>query len=102
MNFQPMLDQWPLIARGIQVTLVTAFLASGLSITFGALLGVLSQLEYAPVYRLTRAFVYFFRGVPLLVLLFLSYYALPSLGLVLPGLLAGILAFGINSVGYMT
>jgi His/Glu/Gln/Arg/opine family amino acid ABC transporter permease subunit len=102
MRFQPLFDQLPLLAAGLQVTVITWLLASLLSVVIGVLLGIWSQLGDQRVYVLIRAFVYFFRGIPLLVLLFLAYYALPAFGLNLPGTVAGILAFGLNSGGYMT
>jgi His/Glu/Gln/Arg/opine family amino acid ABC transporter permease subunit len=102
MRFQPILDQWQLIVGGIQVTLISAFFASLICIVVGMLLGVLSQFGHSGVYRVVRAFVYLFRGTPVLVLLFLAYYALPTFGLNLPGMVAGILTFGLNTGAYMT
>jgi polar amino acid transport system permease protein len=42
------------------------------------------------------------RGTPLLVQIFFIYFALPQLGIILPALLAGILALGFNYGAYMT
>ena len=101
MNLQPMIHEWPLIAAGIKVTLIASFAASILAIAIGIGLGLVSQLGNRRLYQLVRVYVYVFRGVPLLVLLFLSYYALPAFGLVLPGLVAGTLAFGLNCGAYL-
>jgi His/Glu/Gln/Arg/opine family amino acid ABC transporter permease subunit len=101
-NFEPRLDQWPLIIEGAKVTLFTAALGSLVAILTGVTLGVASQLGYRRFYALARGFVYLFRGIPLLVLLFLSFYALPAMGLALPGLVAAVLAFGLNAAGYLT
>lgn len=54
------------------------------------------------VRRLIRVYVYFFRGTPLIVLLFLAYFALPAIGIRLSALESGILAISLNSSAYVT
>src|SRR3990170_1169646 len=102
MRFDPIFDQWPLIAYGLRVTVVASLFASVLAVVIGMSLGIASQLGDKRMYALVRAFVYIFRGIPLLVLIFLAYYGLPAFGLVLPALMAGVLAFGLNCGGYLT
>src|SRR5262249_8650767 len=71
---------FPLLARGawltVRITLATMVLAVllGLPIALARLYGP------APLRWLAVAYVEFFRGVPVLLLLFLLYYGLPSVG----------------------
>jgi|SRR5579862_425445 len=101
MNFGPILSQWPVFAAGFVVTLTASVLGSALALAIGVVLGIASQLGNRALNVAVRAFVYVFRGIPLLVLLFFAFYALPIVGLVLPDIVAGILALGVVSGAYM-
>jgi His/Glu/Gln/Arg/opine family amino acid ABC transporter permease subunit len=101
MNFGPILAQWPVFAAGFLVTLTASVLGSALALATGVVLGIASQLGNRALNGAVRAFVYVFRGIPLLVLLFFAFYALPIVGLVLPDIVAGILALGVVSGAYM-
>ena len=92
----------PFISRGIWQTL----LVSALSIVLATLLAVLAALgrlsRTAPIYALSLFYVSLIRGTPLLLQIFFFFLALPQLGIVLPGLWAGVLALGLNYGAYMS
>lgn len=81
-------------------------LISGLSILLSLVVGAaicaaaLSRSVWAR--RLAAVYVSFLRGVPLLVLLLLVYYLLPTIGLNVPKLVAAIGAIGICSSAYVS
>jgi polar amino acid transport system permease protein len=100
-NFGPILAEWQLYVAGAAVTITAALLGSILAITLSVLLGIASKLGHRGVELFVRGFVYFFRGTPLIVLLFLVFYGLPQVGIVLPAFEAGVLALGFCSAGYM-
>jgi polar amino acid transport system permease protein len=90
-----------------------AFVASGAGVTIGismlsillamilalmAALGRLSSLP--PVYALSTFYVSLIRGTPLYLQIFFFFLALPQLGIILPGLWAGVLALGLNYGAY--
>jgi polar amino acid transport system permease protein len=50
---------------------------------------------------LLDAYTYVFRGIPLLVLLFMVYFGLPGIGLKVPPLLAMVLSLGLISGAYL-
>jgi polar amino acid transport system permease protein len=86
---------WPLIMRGLLVTLQVSVLVlligtiigigGGLSLLYGSL----------PLRWLVRIYVDTIRGIPLLVLIFAIFYGLPALGLKVSALTAGVMALSV-------
>lgn len=99
-DFSVLLDNWSDILRGMYLTL-KIWLASTL---VGGLLGLALATLQVHCGRLlsflVAMYIYVFRGVPLLILLFLIYYGGPSMGLVLDPVPAGILGLGLHSSAY--
>lgn len=90
-----------------------AFVASGAGITIGisllsillamilALTAALGRLSsFPPIYALSTFYVSLIRGTPLYLQIFFFFLALPQLGIILPGLWAGVLALGLNYGAY--
>jgi len=90
-----------------------AFVASGAGVTIGisllsillamilALTAALGRLSsFPPVYALSTFYVSLIRGTPLYLQIFFFFLALPQLGIILPGLWAGVLALGLNYGAY--
>jgi glutamate transport system permease protein len=69
-----------LLARGLLATLRAALVAMALSVLAGALLAVARLSRWVWLRRPVGAWVELFRGLPLLLLIFFVYLALPSLG----------------------
>jgi polar amino acid transport system permease protein len=55
----------------------------------------------APARWFVRAYVDFIRGTPLLIQIFLVYFALPVIGIDLPEFWAGVLALSLNAAGFI-
>jgi polar amino acid transport system permease protein len=102
----------PYVVRGIPYTLLVSSAAMVLAVIL-ALLGALGRLSKRAVpYSLSSFYVSFIRGTPLIVQIFLWYSALPQLAplapswgqsfFILPAIIAGILALGVNYGAYMT
>ena len=101
------------IAGGIQWTLFLALGAIVLAVVL-ALFGALGRLSRNPVaYGVSGFYTSFFRGTPLIVQLFLIFFALPNIGvnlervslvnlLTITAFQAGILGLGLNYGAYMT
>ncbi len=93
-------EQMPLIAHGL---LNTVMLASTVSVT-GLLLGCvvlyLSISRRAVVRYITKSYISFFIGMPLIVLLFLMYYGAPQFGLKLTPFSVAVLGFTLNVAAY--
>ena len=77
---------------------------SFLSLVFGSMLGLLIAAARVSKSRVASSgawiYVWLVRGTPMLLQIFTIYYWLPSLGIVLPAFVAGVLALSINSAGY--
>jgi polar amino acid transport system permease protein len=71
--------------------------------TLLALLAALGRLStFPPIYAISTFYVSLIRGTPLYLQIFVFFLALPQLGIVLPGLVAGVLALGLNYGAYMS
>jgi polar amino acid transport system permease protein len=90
------------IAKGLPQTLLVSVLAIILAMIL-ALLAALGRLSTSPpLYALSTFYVSLIRGTPLYLQIFFFFLALPQLGIVLTGLLAGVLALGLNYGAYMS
>jgi polar amino acid transport system permease protein len=89
---ETVLASWPLIMTGLRVTIQV----SGLVLLIGTVIGVIggvSLLYGPPLLRwLVRIYVDIIRGIPLLVLLFASFYGLAAVGMQTSALIAGVIA----------
>jgi polar amino acid transport system permease protein len=95
-------DNLAFIASGIGVTIYISLLSIALAIIL-ALLAALGRLStFPPFYALSTFYVSLIRGTPLYLQIFFFFLALPQLGIVLPGLWAGVLALGLNYGAYMS
>lgn len=92
----------PLIVGSAGLTIVICVASIALAIVL-AVLGALGRLSTNPfVNGLASLYVSFVRGTPLIVQIYFIYFALPSLGVILPALPAGIFALGFNYGAYLT
>jgi len=110
-DFNLILSSLPLLAAGLGVTLKLLGLASlgGLLLAFILLLMRLS--DSLPLVWLAKAYIYFFRGTPILVQIFLIYYGLSQFESVRASLFWPILrqpffccalALSLNSAAYIS
>ncbi|WP_445167481.1 ABC transporter substrate-binding protein/permease [Mycolicibacterium sp. Dal123E01] len=91
---------WPLAKAAITVTVpltVISFII-GLVIALVVALGRLSR--NVVVSNVARFYISVIRGTPLLVQLFIIFYALPQIGIKLDPFLAAVIAFSLNVGGY--
>jgi polar amino acid transport system permease protein len=81
----------------VLVTLVCSL--TGLVV--GLILSSLRRLNFKGINPLIDAYAYVFRGVPVLVLLFIVYFGLPGIGFKVPPLLAMALSLGLIASAYL-
>jgi polar amino acid transport system permease protein len=90
------------IASGVGVTIGISLLSITLA-TILALLAALGRLSTVPpIYAVSTFYVSLIRGTPLYLQIFFFFLALPQLGIILPGLWAGVIALGLNYGAYMS
>lgn len=71
------LEYWPVVLQGLPTTLKLTVVATLFGIFFGFLIAIV-KINRVPVLRqICGVYVSFIRGVPLMVLLYMSYYGLP-------------------------
>lgn len=91
----------PLLGTGLLTTVKICLLAMLLGIVLGGALGLGSLSRWKPLRWAVMAYVDFIRGTPLLVQIFLVYFALPVVGVNLPEFWAGVIALGLNAAGFI-
>jgi polar amino acid transport system permease protein len=92
----------PIISEGAAQTLIISA-ASILLASVLALLTALARLSrIAPVYAVATFYVSLIRGTPLLLQIFFFFLALPRMGIILSGTMAGITALSLNYGAYMS
>ena len=95
-------DNLVFIAGGLGQTIKISLLSIALA-TILALLAALGRLStFPPIYALSTFYVSLIRGTPLYLQIFFFFLALPQLGIILPGLWAGVIALGLNYGAYMS
>ena len=95
-------DNLLFIAGGLGETIKISLLSIALA-TMLALLAALGRLStFPPIYALSTFYVSLIRGTPLYLQIFFFFLALPQLGIILPGLWAGVIALGLNYGAYMS
>jgi polar amino acid transport system permease protein len=100
---QAFMSEWaPFIIQGAWITLQVSVFSILLACVL-ALLAALGRLSnIAPIYALSTFYVSLIRGTPLYLQIFFFFLALPQLGIQLSGILAGVLALGLNYGAYMS
>ncbi len=91
----------PYVLQGIGVTLTVVGGALAMGLAFGLLLAVVQVYGRSWLRRLAAVYVWFFRGIPLLVLLFLFYFGvLAALEVELSPFMVSIIVLGLISSAY--
>jgi His/Glu/Gln/Arg/opine family amino acid ABC transporter permease subunit len=90
----------PSLFEGLLVTILFTIASLLLGLVIGVLAAVCGLSRLRVLHWVVRAYVDAIRGTPLLLQLFILYYALPPLGLKLSAPAAGILGLGINAGAY--
>lgn len=97
------LNALPYILQGSIVTLITVIGSLALGLCAGLPLAVLQVYDPLFIRRLISVYVWFFRGVPILLLLFLFYFELfKVIGLNLSTITASYLVLGMASATYQS
>ena len=99
MNFFDIVFQ---LAHGVGYTVLVTLCCSLTGFAVGLLIAGLRRLALPGLTPLLDTFTYVFRGIPVLVLLFMVYFGLPSIGIKVPPLLAMVLSLGLIAAAYLS
>ena len=101
-NWDLVMNSFPLLLTGAVVTVQITALSVALGVIIGLFVGVARICHVAPLRILAAIYVDFLRGTPLLVQIFLIYFALPVItGQRVDPFFAAIASCGINSGAYV-
>jgi His/Glu/Gln/Arg/opine family amino acid ABC transporter permease subunit len=95
-----LIQYWPLFLQGFETTLILAATGFLLGVAIGLPTSILETYASKIVRWIAVGYVELIRGTPMLVQLFIIYYALPQLGIRFDAMTAAILGLGINSGAY--
>ena len=98
--WQDLLEQMPMIANGLFNTLLLASVVSVTGLLLGIVVLYLSVSRYGWVRVVTKAYISFFIGMPLIVLLFLMYYGAPQFGIRMSPFTVAVIGFTLNVAAY--
>ena len=102
LNIDLMINSIPLLIVGAGITIQITAISVAIGLVIGMFVGVARVSNIRPLRWLAAVYVDFLRGTPLLVQIFLIYFALPVLlGNRVDPFIAAITACGINSCAYI-
>jgi polar amino acid transport system permease protein len=99
MNFLDILEQ---LAQGLGHTLLVTLTCSATALLVGLVMAGLRQLGTKRIGWVLDVLTYVFRGIPVLVLLFMVYFGLPSIGVKVSPLAAMALSLGLIAAAYLS
>lgn len=91
---------FPILLRGLWVTVQATVLGMAIALVLGLILALLRMVPLKIVSWPTAFFLEFVRDTPLLVQLYFLFFVLPDFGIILPAFLTGAIALGIQYCGY--
>jgi polar amino acid transport system permease protein len=95
------IDIFAELGRGVGYTALVTLACAATGFTVGLIIAGLRRMAIPGLTPLLDIYTYVFRGIPLLVLLFMVYFGLPGIGFKVPPLLAMVLSLGLISGAYL-
>jgi len=91
---------WPMLQATLTKTLPLTAISFALGLVLALFVALARLSRFTPLSWLARAYVSVIRGTPLLVQLFIVFYALPQFDIVIDPFPAAVIAFSLNVAGY--
>lgn len=95
---------WPALVEGLWLTILATIVAIVAAFILGLVFGFGRVSKFAPFRWIATAYVYVFRGTPILIQAFFVFFAIPQLfpGLTFNPFVAGAITLSLNTGAYMT
>ncbi|MDR1732350.1 MAG: amino acid ABC transporter permease [Synergistaceae bacterium] len=94
---------WPMFEEGTKNALFFTLFSTLAGFVWGTILALIKVSRIRPLEWASRFYTSIFRGTPLLVQLYMVYFATPQLtGYAISALESAVLAFGLNSAAYIS
>ena len=100
LDFTAVWVEWPMLARGVAMTLLLTVLATALGGLLGVACGWARAWGPKPLALVVASYVELIRNTPFIVQLFFVFFGLPSLGLRLSPEIASVIAMVLNLGAY--
>lgn len=100
-NLSIFLEAFPLLLGGAWVTLYLSLISSTIGAVLGLFVGMARVSRIRAVRAIATLYTEVIRGTPLLMQLIVLYYGLPSVGINLEAVAAGIIGLSANSAAYV-
>lgn len=101
-HFDVVWEAVPFLLEGLWVTVTIVVSCMALSLILGLFLALARMSSKRWLRVISAAYIDFFRGVPLLVLVFWAYFSIPiATGVALPAIPTGIIAMSINLTAFV-
>ena len=101
-HFDVVWESLPFLLEGLWVTVLIVVACMAISLILGLVLALARISSYAWLRLISAAYIDFFRGVPLLVLVFWAFFTVPiATGTPLPAIPTGIIAMSINLTAFV-
>ena len=91
---------WPMLVATVTKTIPLTAVSFVLGLVIALVVALARLSSIGPLSAVARVYISLIRGTPLLVQLFIVFYALPQIGLVIDPFPAAVLAFSLNVGGY--
>lgn len=91
---------WPMLYAGLTFTIPLTLITFFLGLILGFIVALIRLYGPAPLKSVVRFYVWIIRGTPLLVQLFLIFYALPNAGITLDAFPSAVIGFTLNIGAY--
>ncbi|MDD3250250.1 MAG: amino acid ABC transporter permease [Smithella sp.] len=89
------------LAGGAGYTILVTMASIGAGLTVGLLLAVLSTVQWKAARMFLAVYTYVFRGIPILVLLFIFFFGLPGIGIRISPFVSMVATLGLVSGAYL-
>ena len=105
LDFSVMIPFIPILIKGLGVSLIIGISSFIIAVLLSIIVGTVrfnkpNNIFLKIIYYILGIYIEIFRGTPLLVQLFIFYFAFPSIGIAMPAMLAAIIAMSLNSTAY--
>lgn len=101
-DFAILIGEYQTILKGIYTTLFVSLISSIIAFVLGTFFVYYRTSQNLLIKKNCEFFVSFIRNTPLLIVIYLFYKGLPSIGIVFSAMTCGILALGIYSAAYVS
>ncbi|EKN66436.1 amino acid ABC transporter permease [Neobacillus bataviensis LMG 21833] len=89
------IESFPFLMKGLLNTIWLSICCVLASIIFGVLIGIIRTIENRITSIITKIFITIFRGIPSLVVLFLVFFLLPTLGIHISSFLSAVIGLSL-------